>query len=546
MVTLRTLSVKAITRLLTCTFIFVFNAFCQFANAQAPPIEWQKTVGGSGDDFGKIINAGGGTYFTYGTTSSSDGDFTVNRGSYDAFLAKHDSSGNVIWQRTYGGSGDDAFTSLMTSPYSEDLFAIGYTSSNNDDVSGNHGGYDAWVVKINSGGDITKQHCYGGSGDDFAYGSSPAKEQRYFAFSGHTNSSDGDVSGNHGGRDGWIVEGNRRTLNIQWSQCFGGPDDDDLDGGIVSTNHDNSLMVAIGSTRSSNGGSNHGGSDVFMVRVGAKGNRVVVRCFGGSGDEFGNALIAIGYRIYFTGFTDSHNGDVSGQHGNGDIWVGKVKLGHLEWQKCLGNATDMEAGFGIMPMNVCGCQGGEIVVLGASGPVSDHFSLAIAQATKLDVDGNELWTTTFGGSNEDEAFSGVPTADGGFLLGCYTRSTDGDVTNQHGEGDLWLVKFGADGEKISSPNEMTSLNELKNYPNPFSQFTVISFQLATDENISVKIFDAEGRLVRTFALDELSAGTHEFTWDARDENGNEVNTGIYFLKIQTPEFSKTEKLMVSK
>ena len=62
---------------------------------------------------------------------------------------------------------------------------------------------------------------------------------------------------------------------------------------------------------------------------------------------------------------------------------------------------------------------------------------------------------------------------------------------------------------------------------------MISFSLPRAENISLKIFDVEGRLIRTLANEPMSAGTHELTWDSQNDNGNEVNSGIYFIELKT-------------
>ncbi|MBK9732802.1 MAG: T9SS type A sorting domain-containing protein [Chitinophagaceae bacterium] len=89
-------------------------------------------------------------------------------------------------------------------------------------------------------------------------------------------------------------------------------------------------------------------------------------------------------------------------------------------------------------------------------------------------------------------------------------------------------------------------NLLTAYPNPFSGFSTISFSLSQPGNLSLKIYDVTGRLVRVLLQANLTAGTHELTWDARDENGNGVSAGIYFLELRSTDFSRTEKLMVTK
>ena len=98
--------------------------------------------------------------------------------------------------------------------------------------------------------------------------------------------------------------------------------------------------------------------------------------------------------------------------------------------------------------------------------------------------------------------------------------------------------------------EVLNDEKLSVSPNPFSRSTVISFQLAMDANVTLKIFDMEGRLIRTLANADqsgvLAAGTHELTWNSMDENGNAVSAGIYFLKMETAGESKTISLSVVK
>ena len=84
------------------------------------------------------------------------------------------------------------------------------------------------------------------------------------------------------------------------------------------------------------------------------------------------------------------------------------------------------------------------------------------------------------------------------------------------------------------------------YPNPFSSSTSISFSLSQLENISLEIFDVRGRLIRTLANELMSAGTHVVPWNAREQNGNEVSEGIYFLRMQTESEVKTIAVSVVK
>jgi hypothetical protein len=78
-------------------------------------------------------------------------------------------------------------------------------------------------------------------------------------------------------------------------------------------------------------------------------------------------------------------------------------------------------------------------------------------------------------------------------------------------------------------------------PNPISSSTTISFSLNESQNVSVKVFDVNGRLIQTLAAQVFEEGEHSIEWKAE-----EVNAGIYFLRVQSAELSKTEKLIVTK
>ncbi|HEX3078829.1 MAG TPA: T9SS type A sorting domain-containing protein, partial [Puia sp.] len=81
----------------------------------------------------------------------------------------------------------------------------GYTLSNDSQVTGNHGGYDYWVVKLDSLGNLEWQKCLGGTGSDEPYAVQQTADNGYIV-AGFSDSEDGNVSGNHGSSDYWIVK----------------------------------------------------------------------------------------------------------------------------------------------------------------------------------------------------------------------------------------------------------------------------------------------------------------------------------------------------
>src|SRR5690606_18370764 len=134
---------------------------------QAPAIEWQRCLGGSWiDQMTAIQQTTEGDLIVVGSSASTDGDLTGNHGGSDMWVAKLNGSGEFLWQRNHGGSGNDHANSVQKTDDGGYVLA-GVTSSNDGDVSGNHGGIsDAWIVKLSEDGDIQWQRCFGGSGGD--------------------------------------------------------------------------------------------------------------------------------------------------------------------------------------------------------------------------------------------------------------------------------------------------------------------------------------------------------------------------------------------
>jgi hypothetical protein len=165
----------------------------------------QKTLGGSTLDYGiDLTFASNGNLILLGCAFSSDGDISGHHGMMDYWLTELNDAGEVIWQKAYGGSGDDYAQSIEVMEDSGFLI-LGTTQSNNGDVSGNDGGQDFWLVRVSNTGELIWQKTYGGTLDETAYTVVKLKDGG-IALAGRTRSNNGDVSGNHGSSDFWIVK----------------------------------------------------------------------------------------------------------------------------------------------------------------------------------------------------------------------------------------------------------------------------------------------------------------------------------------------------
>jgi len=108
---------------------------------------------------------------------------------------------------------------------------------------------------------------------------------------------------------------------------------------------------------------------------------------------------------------------------------------------------------------------------------------------------------------------------------------------------------GSDGEETRpdvSPDAAT-FKLHQNVPNPFNPVTEISFQVPSGgADVSLRVYDASGRLVRTLADGYEPSGTRSFSWDGTDNAGNPVASGTYFYQVAAPEFVETKKMLLLK
>jgi len=90
------------------------------------------------------------------------------------------------------------------------------------------------------------------------------------------------------------------------------------------------------------------------------------------------------------------------------------------------------------------------------------------------------------------------------------------------------------------------VKDIQNFPNPFNPSTTISYALATEQYVTVRVFNSNGQLVRTLIDGKQSNGTNLVTWDGRDESNVQVASGVYLLRIDAGAFSETHRMILSK
>ena len=262
-----------------------------------------------------------------GFTLSTDGDAEDNHGMMDGWVGKLNADGDLTWKRCVGGSSMDMLLSIqMTSDGG--YIAVGNTGSMDGDVTGLHGESDAWVVEFDSFGNLLRQKCLGGPKDDYGTSIKLTNDGGYI-LQGETDSNSGDVSGNHGDTDMWVVKLDSQW-NIEWQKCLGGSLHDSS-GGIVETADGSYTVSGYVYSTDGNISGHHGSSensDFWLAKLDSEGNLAWQNCLGGSLFDMGKAICqTIDRGFIIVGDSRSNDYDVTGHHGDSkknDIWVVKV------------------------------------------------------------------------------------------------------------------------------------------------------------------------------------------------------------------------------
>jgi len=296
-------------------------------------IEWQKSYGGTDDDWAESIKqTTDGGYIITGFSASNNGDVTVNHGSGDFWTIKINSFGFIQWQKSFGGSFNERAYSVKETTDAGYIIA-GLSGSIDGDLTGNPGtagDYNVWVIKLDVTGTILWKKLLGGTKSEYAYSINQTTDGGY-VLCGESSSNDGDISANKGNRDFLIVKLNP-TGDTEWLKTYGGANDDYAIN--ISQTTDGGYIVA-GSSSSGDGDITHNnaGEGIWILKLNPTGDLQWQKSLGGSSTDEGTDIkqtIDGGYVV--AGITYSNDGDISGNHGGYEQIVLPVVIpGDLSW-----------------------------------------------------------------------------------------------------------------------------------------------------------------------------------------------------------------------
>ncbi|MEC4005452.1 T9SS type A sorting domain-containing protein [Flavobacterium sp. SUN052] len=406
-------------------------------------IMWQKSFGGTLFNDNPIVRQNlDGTYIVAGTSNSGiSGNKTVNtNGGDDVWILKLDNSGNILWQKSIGGSNYDALSSIEIESNGNILMAVTSISSiSGDKTEINYGLYDYWVLELNNQCEILWQKTIGGSANDFVNSICKTFDDGYI-ISGYSYS---QISGNktidtYGESDYWIIKLDQNK-NIIWQKSYGGD----------STENNTSLYPT------------------------PQGDFVV----GGSS----NSLI-------------SGNKTVN-NNGNFDYWVLKLDFaGTIIWQKSFGGSLSDDFA------SIDRTQEGNFILGGnslssISGDKTElNRGVDDIWIVKIDENGTILWDKTIGGNEHDylKKDNIISTSDNGLIIGANSLSgISGEKTEIATGQDYWIIKLSPD----NLSNNTLDSSTFSIYPNPTSGIFNIKFN-STFENYTITIRNYLGQIVK--------------------------------------------------
>ena len=492
--------------------------FFSLSLSAQPTIQWQKCLGGNSIEtaYASQQTTDGGYIIAGSAFSFNNGDVMNVHGGGDFWVVKLDSTGAIEWQKPLGGSSTEVPYSIKQTS-DRGYIVAGQTHSSDGDVSGYHGGLDYWVVKLNSAGAIEWQRALGGTYDDTAQ----SVEQTYdggYIVAGRAGSTDGDVqSQSHGLYEIWVVKLSA-TGDTQWEKLYGGSSAE-IAYSIRQTSDGG--YVFAGATKSNDGDvtGNNGNDDFWVVKIDSVGVIEWQKALGGIGADAARDVghtSAGGYIV--SGTAGSGNtGQVSGSHGDFDVWVVKLNnIGELQWQKALGGSKP-DYGSSVAETSDEG-----YIISGISqstnGDLLGNLDFgSSAWVVKLSGAGELQWQRALGGTLPDRLYAAQQTNDGGFFLAGETESNDGDVSGNHGSSDFWVVKL----SPLSSPTTTPQTLPIEIFPNPAT--TSISLKTPTDvSTLNLSITDLLGR--------ELSRQT---ITNGGNANISALPNGLYLITATT-------------
>jgi hypothetical protein len=455
---------------------------------------WNLTYGGAGRDDG------------YHVDETSDGGFIVTgltdyfgTGSGDLLLFKTNSSGDIIWDKSYGGLDED-WGNFVTETPDGGFIITGRTKSFGA------GSSDIWLIKTDANGNMQWNKTFGGVGFEVGW-EIEITSSGDFIILGYTNSSGA------GFYDAWLIATDSFGNHL-WNYTYGGSE---RDYGYSLEITDDEGYVIAGRTNSSGTGT----YDYWLFKVNSTGSQMWEKSFGGIGIDNGISLITTldgGYII--NGYSNSFS------TGDYDFWIVKADSeGNYLWNKTYGDSFDDE-GWSVERTN----DGGFVVTGYTTNVATTYWDFWLI---KFDENGNHLWNYTYSNPYYDWGYCVKLTSEGGYILTGLTYSISSASY------DVWLIKI--EGNEDIEPPIINNPQDIAYFYNSTENFLVWN---ASDENPYYFNVSKNGETLFSdfwvgdlinISIDGLPIGNYIYTCKVYDKAGRFISDSVLVKVIERSE-----------
>jgi hypothetical protein len=524
--------------------------------------EWARRAGGQGDNRANSIRTDqtGSSYITgrFSGTTYFDDSLLVSSGDQDMFLAKYQSDGRLAWIRRAGGKYSTSGEDIAIDRLHGFIFVTGfyYDTTNFGKVS--IVGSPFYLAKYDTSGDLiwvrTIQTTGGGSatklsvdrdGNVFVCGEGSGA----ITFDSLVNSNNGFFLAKFDstGKFVWV----KFPVGTAYLECQGVSIDSF--GSIYVTGDFQNGTVTFGTATLICAGS----VDVFTVKYDRSGEVIWARRAGGSSDDYpGGICLDELNNVYIVGVfggSFTFGSDSLVNVGGHDIFLAKYdSSGNVLWVRQIGGRGSDEAG-GEVGDITCSLNHGEVEIIGiCSDSCRFDSSIILPKGTFLagyDLDGRIRWVQQAIGVNPTSNTYGtsldVDSIGNSYITGFFdgTSAFGSLVLSASGIFDIFVAKISNTSLSVGPHwNSITGgFHLFQNFPNPFNPLTVIQYQVPTYGKVILKIYNILGQEVGALVDNFQEAGYKSVTFNAKD-----LPSGLYFYRLQTGNFTDTKKLILLK
>ncbi len=279
----------------------------------------------------KILKNSSGNYILIGYSNSSSGNLPLNNGGFDSFIMEIDPKLNILWIKQIGGQRTDYIFDIEECNNGS-YFFTGYTESSKGDISGEHEDGDLWYGLLDSNGNLLWQNYFGEGGNDCGYGVEVDDQYAYIV--GYIDNEENkyfNARNNDSDIDVLILKINYLDNELIFSKKYGGTKSDY--GVDIKEFNDELFILAGSSSRNEIFSGNNGNRDVSIIKINKDGEIINNTIFGGSNDEtpYGFEIMPNG-NLLISASSNSNDKDLIKESTANSLWVFQVFDDDIKWQ----------------------------------------------------------------------------------------------------------------------------------------------------------------------------------------------------------------------